>query len=81
MTGINWDIRREGRRWRPGEIRERWEGLPEKFEVIDGQLLWSEAEKLHLLGVLLEAVGVDRAVRLGDPRVWRTAIAALEEGS
>ena len=81
MAGINWDIRREGRRWRAGEMRERWEGLPEKFEVIDGQLPWSEAEKLHLLGVLLEAVGVDRAVRLGDPQVWREAIAALEEPS
>jgi hypothetical protein len=53
MAEVNWDIRREGRRWRPGEMRERWEGLPEKFEVIDGQLPWSEAEKLHLLGVLL----------------------------
>ena len=66
MTGINWDIRREGRRWQPGELLERWEGLPEKFEVIDGQLLWSEAEKLHLLA---------------GQRVWRAAIPALEEGS
>ena len=81
MAEITWDIRREGRRWRPGEMRERWEALPEKFEVIDGQLPWAEEEKLHLLGVLLESVGVDRAVRLGAPRVWREAIAALEDGS
>ena len=40
-----------------------------------------EAEKLHLLGVLLEAVSVDWAVRLGDPRVWHEGIAALEEDS
>jgi hypothetical protein len=79
MSGINWDIRREGRRWRPGEMRERYEALPEmKFEVIEGQLLWTQEEQLHLLAVMLEAVGVDRAVRLGDPRIWREAVAHLE---
>jgi hypothetical protein len=30
-----------------------------------------------LLGLLLENVGVDRAVRLGDPKVWRAAVADL----
>ncbi len=48
-----------------------------KFEIIDGQLLWDDEEKLTLLGVLLESVGVDRAIRLGDPQVWRETIAAL----
>lgn len=78
MAEIPWDIRREGRRWRPGELRECYEALPEmKFEIIDGQLLWDDEEKLPLLGVLLESVGVDRAIRLGDPQVWRETIAAL----
>ena len=43
MAEIAWDIRREGRRWRPGELRERYEALPEmKFEIIDGQLPWDD---------------------------------------
>ena len=80
MTLPDWDIRREGRCWQPGELRTRYEALPEmKFEVIDGQLLWTDEERLCVLGVLLEAVGIDRAIRLGDPRRWREAIAALDE--
>ena len=80
MAEIAWDIRREGRRWRPGELRERYDALPEmKFEIIDGQLPWDDEAKLVLLGMLLESVGLDRAVRLGDPRVWREAVAALEQ--
>lgn len=78
----DWDIRREGRRWEPGELRARYEALPElKFEVIDGQLLWTDEERLAILGLLLEALGVDKAIRLGDPQVWRAAIADLEAGS
>jgi hypothetical protein len=29
----------------------------------------------YVLGLLLENVGVDAAVRLGDPQVWREAVA------
>jgi hypothetical protein len=34
-------------------------------------LFWDDTERLTLLALLLENVGVDRAVRLGDPEVWR----------
>jgi hypothetical protein len=77
MTRIPWDIRREGRVWRGGEMWIRLECLPEKFEVIDGALLWSEAERLCMLGVVLEQVGIDKAVRLGDPSLWKAAVADL----
>jgi hypothetical protein len=30
-----------------------------------------------MLGLLLEGVGADRAVQLGDPEVWRRAVAKL----
>jgi hypothetical protein len=30
-----------------------------------------------MLGLMLENVGADQAVRLGDPAVWRAAVAAL----
>ena len=29
---------------------------------------------MKLLGLLLENVGADRAVKLGDPAVWRAAV-------
>jgi hypothetical protein len=45
---------------------------------VDGQLLWSKEDRLLMLGMLLENVGVDAAVRLGKPKVWREAVAALK---
>ena len=75
--GVPWDIRREGRAWSRGELSERRELLPEKLEVWEGRLLWSEEERLALLAMLLENVGIDRAVQLGDPERWRAAISDL----
>ena len=57
----------------------RYALTPEKLEMNRGKLLWSEAERVKLLGLLLENVGADRAVRLGDPQVWRDAVAALDQ--
>jgi hypothetical protein len=45
--------------------------------MVGGKLLNSDDERLLLLGLLLENVGADRAVQLGDPEVWRTAVAKL----
>jgi hypothetical protein len=42
-----------------------------------GKLFWSEQQRLLLLGLLPENARLDAAVRLGDPRVWREAMAAL----
>jgi hypothetical protein len=75
---ISWDIRREGRAWGK-EALERWQLIPEKFEMADGKLFCSDQERLLLLALLLENIGVDAAVRLGDPRVWREAVGALEK--
>jgi hypothetical protein len=44
----------------------------------EGRLLWYEEDRVKLLGLLLENVGADRAVRLGNPAVWRAAVAALD---
>ena len=78
-TDIDWKIRRAGRAWRGKEAHERYQLTPDKFEMIDGKLFWDEGDRLMLLGLLLENVGVDRAVQLGDPRVWRAAVASLED--
>ena len=77
-TEIVWDIRRKGRAWRGGEGIARLELAPEKLEMTGGRLYWSDEERLLMLGLLLENVGIDAAVGLGDPRLWREAIAELE---
>ncbi len=77
MNEPRWDIRREGRAWRGEEALERLNRVPEKAEMIGGKLFWSEEERLTMLGLLLENVGIDQAVRLGDPELWRAAVAEL----
>ncbi len=79
MSGIRWDIRREGRSWEGDEAWERYQLTPEKTEMTDGKLYWDDEERLTMLGLLLENVGIDKAIRLGDPRLWREAIAELAE--
>ena len=77
MSDHPWDIRREGRAW-GDECWSRYEQAPEKIEVARGKLFFSDEERLTMLALLLENVGADAAVCLGDPAVWRRAIADLE---
>jgi hypothetical protein len=81
VSEVEWDIRREGRAWSGDEWRVRREVTPEKIELIGGKLFWTDEDRLAMLALLLENVGVDQAVRLGDPQVWREAIARLDERS
>ena len=74
----NWDIRAEGRAWTEEEALARYELTPEKIELIDGKLLWDDEERVLLLALLLENVGANVAVRLGNANVWRAAIERLE---
>jgi len=71
---VRWDIRRKGRAWTEHEFKGRVELRPEKLEVLDGKLLMSQKERLDLLGLLLENVGADAAVRLGSLQVWAEAV-------
>jgi hypothetical protein len=73
-----WDIRREGRAWRATEALQRWSLTPEKLEMHQGKLLWSHEDRIKLLGLLLENVGADATVRLGDPEVWIAAVNDLK---
>ena len=77
MSRVQWDIRNEGRAWGAGEAMQRFYLTPEKFEMVDGKLLWSDEDRETLLGLLLENVGADRAAQLGDANVWRAAVAKL----
>ncbi len=77
MKPIDWDIRREGRRWSHEEFDQRIYQAPEKIEFVDG-IFASERERLNVLGMLLENLGIDRAIHFGKLEDWKAAIAALE---
>ena len=75
---VVWDIRREGRAWSGRENPPRWLLLPEKIEIMRGELVTSGTEPIVLLALLLEQVGIDQALCLGDPQLWREAVAELD---
>ena len=77
MPKLKWDIRNKGRAWRNDEVWQRYELTPHKIELINGRILWSRKDRETLLALLLENVGADRAVQLGEPDVWRCAVAKL----
>ena len=78
MRAREWKIERQGRAWPPAEAHARWELTPEKFEMWEGKLLWDDEQRINLLGLLLENMGADQAVRMGDPAVWREAVQQLK---
>jgi hypothetical protein len=77
MLPHDWRINRDGRAWSVEEVRSRKELRPEKLEIWEGKLLMDDEQRIDLLGLLLENVGADQAVRLGNPAVWRDAIQQL----
>jgi hypothetical protein len=72
-----WKIDRAGRAWTRDEWEARRELTPEKIELSRGKLFWTDDDRLAMLALMLENVGVDQAIKLGDPEVWRAAIAEL----
>lgn len=77
MPEARWKIERRPRAWGMQEISDRLHRCPAKIELIQGKLFFREEDRLTLLAMLLENVGTDAAVRLGDPEVWRASVAAL----
>ena len=75
---IDWDIQVEGHPWRGGKGLERLEGAPEKMEMMGGKLYWEDYERLYVLGMLLENVGMKDAMRLAPLDRWRRALEDLE---
>ncbi len=74
MPAVAWDIRRAGRAWKGEEARARFALTPEKFEMLEGRLFFSHGERLLLLGLLLENVGIDQALRLAPLTLWQEAL-------
>jgi hypothetical protein len=78
MKPIDRDIRRECRRWSHEEFDQRIYQALEKIEYVGG-IFASERERLNVLGMLQENLGIDKVIRLGRLEDWKTAIAELEK--
>jgi len=72
-----WDIRREGQLWSGERFERRLYQAPEKIEFVGG-IFVDETERLTVLAMLLENLGIDKAVRLGNPEDWKAAVAELD---
>jgi hypothetical protein len=72
-----WNIGREGRVWRGEEFNKRIYQAPEKIEFKGGIFIY-EHERLTVLAMLLENLGIDKAVQLGNPADWKDALGELE---
>lgn len=77
----SWNIGLEGRQWTGEELSTREDAIPAGIELIRGQILWSEDERLTLLAMLLEIVGARAAVRMGSPDIWRRALEEVNNAS
>jgi hypothetical protein len=77
IASLKLDIRRDGRAWTRDEFRDRLDQLDGfKFEIFGGKLFWSDDARLLVVALLLENLGMDAVVRLGDAMRWKEAIEA-----
>ena len=77
MAPSDWTIGRSGRRWTAQESPCRMEMAPEKIEFVGG-IFASDRERLTVLGMLLENLGIEAAVQFGRLDDWKAAIAERE---
>ena len=73
-----WKIGRKGREWRGEEFMKRLDQAPEKIEYKGGIFIY-EHERLTVLAMLLENLGIDKAVQLGNLEDWKAAVADFEQ--
>lgn len=73
---ISWRIAPEPAVLTREEFRARYDhpAMPEKFEVSQGKLFWHDDQRLHVLAMLLEAVGLQKALSLCPPETIRAAL-------
>ena len=69
----------KGQRWTVAIYHEIGEMLPEKMELIDGKLFWTERERIGMLAAMLEQMGLVAAVRLAPKALWLEALRIVEE--
>lgn len=75
MHPSDFDVRRTGRQWTDEEFDARLEAAPEKIEF-SGGIFVSDRQRRIVLGMLLENLGIDDAVRYGNVDDWEAAVAA-----
>ena len=77
---ITWKIAPEPAARTRDEFRARYDHphMPEKFEVSQGKLFWHDDQRLHLLALLLETMGLKQALALCPPEAVRAALAEIE---
>ncbi len=73
-----WHNRREGQQWMGEKFKNRIYQAPEKIEFVEGGIFTNERERLTVLAMILENLGIDKAVRLGDPADWKAAVMELD---
>jgi hypothetical protein len=78
---FDWRFGRQPIDWKEatGSYVKRYRLAPDKIEMIEGKLFWSEEERLVMVGLLLENLGIDKVMRLGDPKLWKEAAEALDD--
>jgi hypothetical protein len=69
----------KGARWTVDVFDQLAEMLPEKMELIEGKLFWSQRERIGMLAAMLEQVGLVEAVRLAPKELWLEALRIAEE--
>ena len=63
--------------WSHEEFNRRIYQAPEKIEFKGGIFVY-EDDRLTVLAMLLENLGIDKAVQLGNLEDWKAAIAELD---
>src|SRR2546427_3022464 len=73
---ITWKIGPDTAHLTRDEFRARYDhpDMPEKFEVYKGKLFWADEQRLHVLAMLLEEVGLKRALALCSPEALQAAL-------
>jgi hypothetical protein len=67
MKNDDWDIRREGRKWTREEFDRRIYQAPEKIEFAGG-IFDGDDQRMTVLAMLLENLGIDKALQFGSRR-------------
>ena len=70
---MEFNIQRQGRKWSRTEVEKKYHQLcPEKIEMIEGKMFWTDEQRLNMLALLLEkgaAVSPTRFLTLRRPKV------------
>jgi hypothetical protein len=78
---MNWIFQRKGRAWGREEAWAKYDLTPEKMEMFEGKIFWSDEQRLNMLGLMLENVGIDKMLGLFDDlSLLKEAIREKENG-